>query len=655
MQSYREASPRRACLRRIIPATAIALFTGAGVSAAESSFADLSRDVNEALQLRHSDLIQVQVTPKLGAANLIPVQIDGELYVMQIAPHSVRSADYQVFAVDGNGKKTPVPAAPINTFRGELLEIPGSRVTASVLDDGVHAVVDMGGNDRVWIEPVGDRVPAAAAQDLYVVYRELDVEMPNGRCGNLDGPDGLDMMDAMLAERREGFQYGSGGICTTELACDADFEYYVDYNSNVTSVQNRINAIINTVNQQYEDDVLITHVISTILVRTSSGAPYTSTQAGTLLSQLRNEWLSNQGGVNRDVTHLFTGKSLAGSTIGVAWGIGEICTSGAYCLSQSDWSGNFSCVTNVTAHELGHLWGAFHCDCTSFTMNPFDTCANQFSSGSINSITNHRNSRNCLDCVSPTEYCEASATNANNRFIERFTLADIDNTSGAGGYQDFTNVTTELVRGGTYTATVDIGLLDVSTTLGGMWIDRTGDLDFSDSLEEITTEWAGTGPYQVTFTLGGFTAGETRLRVRIQDGSQNNFVQPCGNTGRGEVEDYTVVIVDPMQGACCFPTFGGCVMQTGDTCAAAGGIYQGDGTDCAVCPTEPFGACCIAGACSLETEADCTAAGGTYSGNGALCETVTCDDPGGCAEDLDGDLTVGFSDLTQLLAGWGPC
>ena len=82
-----------------------------------------------------------------------------------------------------------------------------------------------------------------------------------------------------------------------------------------------------------------------------------------MLTQFRNEWLQNQGGIRRDVAHLFTGKNIDGGTIGRAWDIGAICTNRAYAFSQSDCcSPNYACATDLTAHEIGHLWGGFHCN-----------------------------------------------------------------------------------------------------------------------------------------------------------------------------------------------------------------------------------------------------------------------------------------------------
>lgn len=185
-------------------------------------------------------------------------------------------------------------------------------------------------------------------------------------------------------------------LSVAELACDADFQYFQDYGS-TTATMNRIESVINTLNLQYESEVNITHQITTILVRTSSNQPYTSTNAVTLLNQFRNEWLANQGGIQRDVAHLFTGKNINGGTIGIAW-IGAVCSSFGFGLAESDFNNNFACATDLSAHELGHNWSAQHCTCTSFTMNAFITCANTFNPSITQpQIASFRDSLDCLE------------------------------------------------------------------------------------------------------------------------------------------------------------------------------------------------------------------------------------------------------------------
>ena len=150
------------------------------------------------------------------------------------------------------------------------------------------------------------------------------------------------------------------------------------------------------------------------MIRTASD-PYTARGAKDRLCQFIQEWTANRTDVERDVTHLFTGSDLRGGTIGIAADIGGtgICvdeggcsggrfgTFGSYCLSQTDFSGSFACVTDLTAHELGHLRGAFHCRCPRSTMNAGVTCTNTFGARTIRSILRYRDTRDCLEEAAP--------------------------------------------------------------------------------------------------------------------------------------------------------------------------------------------------------------------------------------------------------------
>ncbi|MCH8241946.1 MAG: hypothetical protein IH897_04965, partial [Planctomycetes bacterium] len=116
------------------------------------------------------------------------------------------------------------------------------------------------------------------------------------------------------------------------------------------------------VNAQFERDAAIRHIITTIVVRSSPDDPYTNaTNAELLLTEFRDYWRPRPE--RRDIAQLFTGRSLAGSTIGIAW-VGFICSTGfgyslveGYCSQCS----NFACSTDLSAHELGHNWDALHC------------------------------------------------------------------------------------------------------------------------------------------------------------------------------------------------------------------------------------------------------------------------------------------------------
>jgi hypothetical protein len=86
----------------------------------------------------------------------------------------------------------------------------------------------------------------------------------------------------------------------------------------------------------------------------------------------------------------------------------------------------------------------------------------------------------------------------------------------------------------------------------------------------------------------------------------------------------------PTTGACCI--LSDCSIMTEAGCAAAGGEYQGDGTDCDPNPCV-VGACCLSGECIVYTELECEAAAGVYQGDDTGCDPNPC--PAVCCHGAD--------------------
>ena len=317
------------------------------------------------------------------------LSVSGAPLILDLEKHSVRADTFEVRAQRADGSWDTLPAEPVRTYRGTVVGEMGSQVAASMLDDGLHARVRRADGEEYWLEPLAPRVHEASAGQ-HVIYRTVDVIDEGNTCD-------ADLFAPVVApgdlSNGTGYQYGGGSV-SAEIACDADFEFFSNHGS---GTQARIESIINSINLQYSSDVGISHSITTILIRSSSNDPYSRKGASQLLNQLRNEWNNNQSSVQRDVVHLFTGRNLSGNTIGIAY-VGTVCNlSVAYGLVESDFNSNFACSTDLSAHELGHNWGASHCSCSGYTMNASITCANDFNpTGTIPTIVNYRNSQSCF-------------------------------------------------------------------------------------------------------------------------------------------------------------------------------------------------------------------------------------------------------------------
>jgi Zn-dependent metalloprotease/PKD repeat protein len=137
-------------------------------------------------------------------------------------------------------------------------------------------------------------------------------------------------------------------------------------------------------------------------------------------------------------------------------------------------------------------------------------------------------------------YCTSSGNNQNYEYIAGVQVADLNNSSGASGYSDFTGMIAYVTQDETISVSLTPGFPGSSyTEYWKIWIDYNGDQDFEDAGEEV---FAGSGSSVVNgnFTVPTSTlTGNTRMRVSM---SYSTYPPICGTFTYGEVEDYTVNI-----------------------------------------------------------------------------------------------------------------
>ena len=146
--------------------------------------------------------------------------------------------------------------------------------------------------------------------------------------------------------------------------------------------------------------------------------------------------------------------------------------------------------------------------------------------------------------VSTVTYCTASANNTNDERIGRVQLGTINNPStGAAGYEDFTALSTNLVRGTSNTITITPTWTGtVYSEAYRVYIDYNKDGDFTDAGESVYSRARTTvTPVSGSFTVpAAATLGSTRMRVIMR--YNTTPTTPCGTFDYGQVEDYTVNI-----------------------------------------------------------------------------------------------------------------
>jgi chitodextrinase len=146
--------------------------------------------------------------------------------------------------------------------------------------------------------------------------------------------------------------------------------------------------------------------------------------------------------------------------------------------------------------------------------------------------------------LTPTiTYCTSQGTNTSSDRISRVVLGTINNTStGTAGYENFTAISTNLVRGVSNAFTIT-PFRSSSTRKEAyrIWIDYNNDGDFLDAGEQVYNRTAisassVSGSFTVPTTT---TLGLKRMRISMK---YNASPTSCEVFARGQVEDYTVNI-----------------------------------------------------------------------------------------------------------------
>jgi hypothetical protein len=359
----------------------------------------------QALDVGDFTIQEIVLPDNLDGTVQVQVSLDGEVHTLSLYRWSIRSTEhFEVLKQIADGSYVEVDVGESKIWHGTVADIPGSRISASIIDGQLDALIYLHDDLPLWGIQPANGVSFSYGPQSYVVYNSGSIISRGQSCG---GAIAISGGATPPAPPSGGSFAGAADDMICEIACDADVEFYNKNSSSVSNTEADIENIIDRVQTIYQNDVGILYEITTIIVRTSEPDPYTSTSAGTLLNQFVSHWNSSQGGVQRDVAHLFTGKNINGGTIGIAF-LNVICNLGsAYGLSESKFTGNIIFRTGLTAHELGHNWSAGHCDGQSdckIMCSGIGGCAGSltsFGNSSKNALTNKKNNANCLDDAVP--------------------------------------------------------------------------------------------------------------------------------------------------------------------------------------------------------------------------------------------------------------
>jgi hypothetical protein len=150
-------------------------------------------------------------------------------------------------------------------------------------------------------------------------------------------------------------EVGIQSVRIVELSTDADFEFFSRYGADAN---NEIALIVQAANVFYVRDLGMSLSITAQRSLTAGGGSLLATDPEVLLDQYVSYLFTTPHSPVGDNAHLFTGKEIDGSTVGIAW-LGTVCTFPDFSngLTQ-DLSPSLNHI--VFAHELGHNLAADH-------------------------------------------------------------------------------------------------------------------------------------------------------------------------------------------------------------------------------------------------------------------------------------------------------
>ena len=325
----------------------------------------------------------------------------GETHALRLKRTNLRSSRFRMLTGSLDSQHLSFSGPP-RTYAGEVVGEPGSLVRVSTSERGLRGYIRTA-EGWTFIEPAeADQARVARA---HRVFTENDLD--DSFLGDCASPLVLDPNDEhALPPHPIGAQIGTesptppsaeaGALRVLELAIDADVEFFQSYGAGALA---EIESVINVVDGIFQSELDLTVEIVSVNIYQSEPDPYTSTDSGTLLQELRNYWNGNNQTVARDAVHLFSGKELDGSTVGIAY-VGVVCsTTVSYALSQDIASDALMPI--LVAHEIGHNLNADHdpsSDNPRYIMYPSLGVTNldEFSSTSDTTIANYVGAVSCL-------------------------------------------------------------------------------------------------------------------------------------------------------------------------------------------------------------------------------------------------------------------
>ena len=355
---------------------------------------------HEQLQLQSPEISQPSVSsPELRAQKQ---QTDAEKKTMSVVLFGQRFA----LELESNERLLAgLPSAQRNSlgtlqlYRGKIKGLPdswvrltqqGNRWSGMVWDGAEAYLIDSSDDVRGALPTVAQQGPPRS-----IAYR-LSETVLDGSCMLEANAAPLNSYQA-LTQQLQGTVALAAATRELKVAVVADPLFV----QSTTDARAAALARMNVVDGIFSTQVGVHLNVVEVRSLTSNGT-LTATNPSTLLTQF-GTFTSSAGFTNPGLAHLFTGRNLDGSTVGIAY-LSALCNA-RYGIGLSELRGTGTAGALIVAHEIAHNFGAPHdnqagsaCASTAgtFLMNPILNGSDQLSPCSLTQIQPVVNAATCI-------------------------------------------------------------------------------------------------------------------------------------------------------------------------------------------------------------------------------------------------------------------
>jgi len=369
---------------------------------------------------------------------------------MNLYLHDIFSHNFKHYQQTANGLVVRPRPEPF-TYRGYTNNQSNQNLAIAIKEDWISGFF-IYQNQRYYLTPLKQFDSSFQNNNSVVLYIAEDSKHPSFDCGV---GKSMDQLDIPSINKPNELSKNSVVVECTEMAVayDQGFKNLHGGNQGAENIlASRLNMVANLYTNWFEIDYKIIEFHEAALNEITPENNFESCQEvfpncsdGTILDDFR-EWGEGQAqspnfgsgfNTNPDVATFWTSRDIIDGTNGLNIGYSHfagICNNRGYniCEDAVRYRGNEPMQMTLWAHEMGHVWNAFHVSQNNtYMMNSSVTAvAANVANSTINSITSHKATRNCLD-VGPcnNNTCYTNLTNSTGLANNETGIADYESST----------------------------------------------------------------------------------------------------------------------------------------------------------------------------------------------------------------------------------